>query len=194
MDFKELVTKSRSYRGYDESRKVTRQELEELVECARLCPSTTNLQALKFYISCEEEVNSLIGHQVIFGGRIRAQVILPHAGKSPTAYIVICLDKDISTNNQAFAVDTGIAAQTMLLAASEKGLGGIMLGSFSADKLSAAIGLAENLHPMLVLAIGKPDDKIVITDAVNGDIGYTRDENDVHYVPKRSVGELIINK
>ena len=49
--FLELVKKSRSYRGFDESRKVTRQELEYLVECARFAPSSSNIQALKFFLA-----------------------------------------------------------------------------------------------------------------------------------------------
>lgn len=49
--------------------------------------------------------------------------------------------------------------------------------------------------PVLIVAIGKPDETIVLTDVKeDGDINYYRDENDVHYVPKRSLEDLIINK
>ena len=45
---KDLLEKNRSYRGYDETRKVTEEELRELVACTRLCPATANVQPLKY--------------------------------------------------------------------------------------------------------------------------------------------------
>ena len=88
----------------------------------------------------------------------------------------------------------GIVAQTMLLAAVEKGLGGCMIGNYDAGQVKQALGLAEHLAPVLILALGKPDETIVITEVgEDGNVNYYRDENDVHYVPKRSLEDLIIN-
>lgn len=52
---KDLVLKNRSYRGYDPSRKVTREELAGFVDCARLSPSSVNAQPLKYYLASSEE-------------------------------------------------------------------------------------------------------------------------------------------
>ena len=49
---KDLLKKSRSYRGYDESYQVTREQLTELVDCARYAPSSVNLQPLKYRLVC----------------------------------------------------------------------------------------------------------------------------------------------
>ena len=80
----------------------------------------------------------------------------------------------------------------MLLAAVEMGLGGCMIGSFNAGLLRDVLNLEENIKPQLVIALGKPDEEIILTDAVDGNIGYYRDEEDRHYVPKRSVQDMII--
>ena len=86
-------------------------------------------------------------------------------------------------------------AQTMLLAATEMGLGGCMISNYDAGQVREALELPEHLMPVLIVAIGKPDETIVLTDVKeDGDINYYRDENDVHYVPKRSLEDLIINK
>ena len=86
-------------------------------------------------------------------------------------------------------------AQTMLLAATEMGLGGCMIGNYDAGQVREALEMPEHLMPVLIVAIGKPDETIVLTDVKeDGDINYYRDENDVHYVPKRSLEDLIINK
>lgn len=55
----DLVKMNRSYRGYDHSRKVSRDELVKLVEAARLCPSSVNAQPLKYFLAYEEETVSV---------------------------------------------------------------------------------------------------------------------------------------
>ena len=117
---------------------------------------------------------------------------LPHPGKEPAAFIVICQDADIDTNLSRYQRDVGIVAQTMLLRAAELGLGGCMIGSFNAGPVHDALALAENIKPLLIIAIGKPDEEVILTDAKDGNTAYYRDEADRHYVPKRVLTELII--
>ena len=45
----------------------------------------------------------------------------------------------------------------------------------------------------LVLALGKPKEKVVVVPVgADGDVRYYRDEEQVHYVPKRSLDEMIL--
>ena len=67
-----------------------------------------------------------------------------------------------------------------------------MIGNFNAGTLHDAIGLAEPIKPLLVVAVGKPDEEIILTDVKDGKTGYYRDEKDRHYVPKRAVEDLIL--
>lgn len=192
MDFLQLVKKNRSYRGFDERVKVKREELERLVECARFCPSSINNQALKFYLSCTDETNALI--QPLTGWARRLKTIqLPHPGHCPTGFVVICYDSNIPGGAARYAKDVGIVAQTMLLGAVDMGLGGCMIGNFVPERISAALELPVNLEPVLILAVGKPDETVVLTDAENGEVGYYRDDAGRHYVPKRPLNELILN-
>ena len=193
---KELALKNRSYRGFDESVRFSREDLAELVDIARVCPSSTNKQVLKFYIAWDKESVDKIFPLTRWAGML-PQEHLPREGKKPTAFIVICLDKSIVPNASTlqFGYDAGIAAQTMLLAAVEKGFGGIMLGGFNRESVHKTLELGEQLEPVLLVALGKPADDIRLVDLPeSGDTRYWRDENDVHYVPKRSLEELIINK
>ena len=191
---KDLVQKNRSYRGYDESRKVTREELVHLVECARLAPSSVNMQPLRYYlIHTQEELDLL--QPLTNWARALPELTLPHPGHCPTGFVVICQDTNLNPSIPRFQKDIGIVAQTMLLAAVEMGLGGCMIGNYDAGKVKAALNLAENLAPVLIVAIGKPDETIVLTDVgPNGETNYYRDENDVHYVPKRSLVEMIFKR
>lgn len=192
MNFKELVKKNRSYRGFDHTRKVTEEELKEMADCARLAASSVNIQPLKYVLVCDEEETAKV-QAVTRWARNLPEITLPHPGKEPTAFIVICQDLEIHDNKQRFVRDVGIAAQTILLAAVSMGLGGCMIGNYNREQLIDVLHLRANLEPMLVVAIGKPDEEIVLTEV--GDDGrteYYRDEKDVHYVPKRALQDVIL--
>ena len=191
---KDLVLKNRSYRGYDHSYAIDHAVLEELADLARLCPSSVNLQPLKLFLACDPETVGKIQAQTAWAKGLPDRK-LPCPGKEPTAFIVICQDDRIDENLNRFQRDVGILAQTMLLGAVEKGLGGCMIGNFKAQSLAQAVSLPEYLHPLLVVALGKPAEEIILVDVPeNGNTGYYRDAQNRHFVPKRSLKELIIEK
>lgn len=193
MDFHELVKKNRSYRGFDESVMIPREKMLKIVDCARLCPSSVNIQPLKYFISCTKEQNAVI--QPLTGwARQLPELDLPFEGHRPTAFVVICHDTDIAENAERFYKDVGITAQTMLLCATDMGYGGCMIGNFVPDKVKAALSLPKNLIPVLIVAFGKPDENIILTEpGENGDVKYYRDKQNNHYVPKRALDEVLIN-
>lgn len=93
-----------------------------------------------------------------------------------------------------FGVDHGIAAQSILLGATELGLGGCMIGSIKREELRENLNIPEHLEILLVLAIGKPKEKVVIEPvAAEGNIKYWRDDQQTHHVPKRSLEDIIVN-
>ncbi len=190
--FKDIVKKSRSYRGYDESRRISREELLELVDCARFAPSSVNGQPFQYLLVWKkEDVDRL---QPLTGwARALPDMKLPHPGKCPTAFVVICQNTEWDPDLNRYLRDVGAVAQTMLLAATQEGLGGIMIGNFSPAKVAQEMELPETIVPMLIVAFGKPDEKIVITEIENGQsTKYYRDEQDVHYVPKRKLEDIVL--
>ncbi|MGC9522316.1 MAG: nitroreductase family protein [Anaerolineae bacterium] len=186
---KDLIAKSRSYRRFDESVSIPMETLRELVELARLSPSASNRQPLKFVLVNDCEINAQIFPCLAWAGFLKDWGG-PAEGERPSAYVVILGDTEISKNP---AVDEGIAAQSMMLGAAEKGFGGCMVGSIQRDRLRELLDIPERYEILLVLALGKPAETVVI-DRVgeDGDIAYWRDQNDVHHVPKRTLDELIL--
>ena len=117
-------------------------------------------------------------------------VIVVHEGERPAGYIIILLDKEIS---QAAGCDHGIAAQSILLGAREKGLAGCMHGSVNREAVMEAFGIPSRYEILLVISLGKPKEEVVLeTVGPDGSINYWRDENSVHHVPKRPLDEIII--
>lgn len=184
----DLVLKNRSYRRFDGKTAVSVKTLEQLVELARICPSSRNQQALKFMAvnrpdQCEKLFPCLAwaGYLKDWDG--------PVPEERPTAYIIILGDIQVGSG---FQIDLGICAQTILIGAVEKELGGCMIGSIKRDQLRILFSIPPYLEILLVLAIGKPVEKVVIEPVKDGNIRYWRDQNQIHHLPKRSLQEILI--
>lgn len=189
MNLKDLILKNRSYRRFYQDFPISRATLVELVDLARLSASAANSQPLKYMLSCDPQTNALIFPHLGWAGYLKDWGG-PAEGERPSAYILILGDKRIRQN---FGCDHGIAAQSILLGATEKGLGGCMIGSVQRAEVMQALKIPEHFEILLVLALGKPKEKVEI-EAVNesGDIRYWRDAQGVHHVPKRSLEEIIL--
>lgn len=180
-----LLKHNRSYRGYDASFRVREDQLRKIVEVATLCPSARNQQVLRFRPVLEDEAPKVLRH-IRLGGAL-PELHLPFPGTEPNAFIVICSTMEES---KYVDIDLGIVAQSMLLQAVEMGLGGICIGAFDHKELREELSLP--LEPLLVLAIGRPAEKIVLTECREGDnLNYYR-EGDTHYVPKITIDDLIL--
>jgi nitroreductase len=188
MNVKELVLKNRSYRRFEQGVRIEEKTLRELVELARCSGTAANRQPLKFMLSADAEKNARIFKTVGFARQLSWQG--PEEGDRPSAYIIILGDLDLS---KSFGCDHGIAAQSILLGAVEKGLGGVMLGSANKDVLRAELKIPEKYDILLVIALGKPKETVVLEKMpADGKTAYWRDEKGVHHVPKRSLDELIV--
>jgi nitroreductase len=186
---KELIFKNRSYRRFDQEYRIEAQTLRELVDLARLSPSAANLQPLKYILSHEPQKNALIFPHLGWAGYLKDWPG-PAEGKRPSAYIIILGDTEISTS---FGCDHGIAAQSILLGAVEKGLGGCIIGTVQREKLRKVLDIPSRYEILLVLALGKPKEEVVVEMArPTGDIKYWRDGEGLHHVPKRPLDEIII--
>ena len=188
---KDLLKQSRSYRSFDASAKITREQLLEWVDHTRYCPSSINLQMLKFSLVTDPDECAALLTQTRWAGKLK-DVSLPPIGHEPVAYIVICSDSSVIPSAQDFQKDVGIVAQTMMLAASEAGYGGCMIGSFSAQKLVELLSLPQSLIPQLILALGRPDEQVeIVEESEDGSVTYYR-ENGTHFVQKRRLENLIV--
>jgi nitroreductase len=185
----DLVLRNRSYRRFYQETAIDPATLRELVDLARLSASGSNRQPLKFLLSSDPERNALIFPHLAWAGLL-ADWPGPSEGERPSAYIVILGDTAIAPS---FGVDHAIAAQSMLLGAAERGLGGCMIASIHKEGLRQALSIPARYEILLVLALGEPKE-VVQVDLVGpgGDTRYWRDAEAVHHVPKRALDEIIL--
>jgi len=186
----DLVRACRSIRRFRQDAAISRQTLLDLIDVGRLSASGSNLQPLKYWISVDPATNAKIFPHLSWAGYL-TDWPGPEEGERPAAYIVVLGDKKI---REDFGIDPGIAAQTIMLAACEKGIGGCMLTSVQRAPLRRALAIPEQYDILLVLALGLPVEKVVLEDVgPDGSIKYWRDADRVHHVPKRSLREIVIN-
>jgi len=187
----ELIKQNRSYRRFYQDHAVELDTLKSLVNLGRLSASGANFQPLKYILSCDPQQNAKIFACLAWAAYLKDWKG-PQEGERPAAYIVVLGDTEISKDA---GCDHGIACQSILLGAREKGLGGCMLGSINREALREHLNISKQYAILLVLAIGKPKEEVVIDKVgADGSIRYWRDEQGVHHVPKRELGDIIIGE
>ena len=185
--FIDLVKQNRSYRRFRADEKISADKLVNFVEAARYTPSACNFQNIRYAIVTEKELSDKVFETLRFANYLKDWKG-PSEAERPAAYIVLMTDKSFDT---LLAIDLGISAQTILLAAASEGYGGCIFRGFNREALTAAMN-KDGYTPELVIALGVPAEEVKIVDVKNGDIKYYRDEKSVHYVPKRTLDELIL--
>lgn len=184
------MEKNRSYRRFYEE-EISIEILKELIALARITPSTANSQALKYRLVYTVKEREQVFQTLHWAGAL-PDWDGPEEGERPSAYIIIVCDQNLGKNKMT---DDGIVAQTMLLGAVEKGLGGCIIGNIKRDKLAEVLEIDTTRFTIdLVLALGKPKETVVLTELPeSGDTRYYRDKEQIHYVPKRALEDLILS-
>jgi nitroreductase len=184
---KDLILKNRSYRKFHADHNISLEVLESLVDLARITPSSKNFQPLKYALvhskPLSDEVFQCLGwakHLKDWNG--------PAENERPPSYIVMLLDKNL---NQQALIDAGISAQTILLAAMEKGIGGCIIRTVDREKLASILKLPDHFEIIQVIALGLPNQEVVLTEVdESGKTNYF-EKDGIHYVPKRKLKDII---
>lgn len=190
---RDLLISDRSVRRFDASRPVSLDILESLVDLTRFCASGRNMQPLRYRLVFTPEETAAVYPLLVWAGYLR-DWDGPVPAERPVAYLVQCLDTRYGTN---CLCDDGLQLQAITLGATALGLGGCIIKSFNVPELKNTLALPEGMEPRYVLALGYPKEtvKTVDTDgSADADIKYYRTADGTHYVPKRPLSELIIEK
>ena len=192
MMMESLVLRNRSYRAFDESCPISREVMTDLVDLARRTASGLNKQPLRYRILTDAADLAKMQANCRMGSALTDRKLPPENGK-PTGFILMFTDSADESPDFLALKDAGIAAQTILLAATEMGFGGCMLGSFDAARLCADFHVPARYVPRLAIALGKPAEQVRLTEAADAaHLCYYRDENNVHYVPKLSLEDILL--
>jgi nitroreductase len=190
MNIKQLVEKNRTIRRFDEKYEISIEKLTELIDLARMSASAANRQPLKYMLITRSDERARLFPFLSWAGYLTTWEG-PDPGERPASYIVILGDKEISDK---FGIDPGIAAQSMMLGATEAGIGGCIIASVKREALRKEFQIPDQYEILHVLALGKPVEHVVLETIKENDVKYWRDSQAVHHVPKRTLDEIIIHK
>ena len=185
---KHLANTTRSYRRFRQIYPVTPELMTQWGDNARVSASAGNKQPLRYRIVTDKEQCAQIFETLTWAAAL-PDWDGPESGQRPTGYIIMATDSE-TFKGELWRFDAGIAAQTIMLSSTEEGFGGCIMLSFKRGELKKILSMPEDLEPVLVLALGRPIEDIRLVDAVQGDTTYYRDEQQVHYVPKRKLEDI----
>jgi len=146
MEVSEAIRLRRSVRAYD-SKPIPEDVLNEVLEAGRIAPSAMNYQPWHFIVVRDPDKRKALTDGRYAKFLTQSPVVIVGLGDrkaSPTWHIV----------------DTTIALQQMVIAATSKGLGTCWIGSFYEDKVRAALEIPERYTVVAMIALGYPKEKL----------------------------------
>lgn len=186
---KNLLIANRSVRRFDNSRKISNEEVSALVDLTRFCASGRNLQPLRYRIVTESEECDRLFPALAWAGYYK-DWDGPEENERPAAYLVQCLDTGLAEN---CLCDDGLQLEAITLGATAKNISCCIIKAFNREKVISELNLPSNMNPRYVLALGYAAERIVLEDLkTDGDYRYYRDPESTHHVPKRTLDQLII--
>ncbi|TYR81517.1 nitroreductase family protein [Priestia megaterium] len=178
-----VVKERRSVRHYDPNFKISKEEIQELLEIAVQAPSSSNLQPWRFLVIDEQEMKEQLlpiannQQQIVDAsaviavlGDIRAyqnaERIYGELVENGTMTKEI---KDFYVNsiNQNYGslsveqatkiamIDGGLVSMQLMLAAKAKGYDTVPMGGFSPEKFVEEFNVPENFKPVMLISLGK---------------------------------------
>lgn len=186
-EFKELCEKTRSHRSFYPC-EVGRRELLEMIEAARLAPSTKNSQEVRYLLVESGKIAEEIFPFTRWAGMIEWN---PEIEEAPSAYILLCSKSQPGIPENFLNFDMGAASQNIILTARTMGYGTCIIAAYNKKEVEKILGVSSEYKSHILIAIGKPKDEVEIVDVENGDTKYYRVQNK-QFVPKFSLEELVI--
>ena len=169
---------------------ISKENIYDIIDAARVAPTGANLQSLKYMIVSDRELREKMFPYIKYAGYLPDWN--PTFDRCPPVFIVVLNDTGIKPTDKC-EVDCGSAIMSMCLAATEKGIGSCWLGAISRPELKEILKIEDKYDITYLLGIGYPDQdaiEVPMTDSIK----YYFDENGTVCVPKRSMEEIVIKE
>lgn len=184
MEVSEAIRSRRSIRKFREER-VSREDLIDLVNYARLAPSGMNKQPLEFVVVDEPDLERELFNYTNWAGAVEWD---PEPEERPRAYILILINPEVNPATENH--DAGLAAGNICLGAVDKGLGTCLLGAIDKKSIKKLVDVPDHFELDLAVGLGYPDQEIRLEEKSER-IDYWLDEEGTFHVPKKPVEDML---
>jgi len=187
MTVEEAIGNRRTIRKFQQ-KAISQEILLGLVNAARLAPSTSNLQPIKYKIVNEKSLVDALFPLVRWAAYIAPEGT-PKEGEHPVAFIVVC--DDTAIRKEGYETDAGAAIENLILTAETEGIGVCWMGAVDRVKIHELLGLDKTMVIHTVLALGYKAEHPVLETA-EATIKYYKDKDGTLHVPKRSLSSVLL--
>ena len=191
MELMELLKTRRTYRKFDETRKIPDDAVEDIVRAQQYASCGNNRQPLRYIVVSDEKLVNEIFEITKWAASLPDNQGRPKEGERPTMFIAVL--EDNSLRNAVTGTDVGLAISNMTLAAWSHGIGSCIIFNVNKDKLSQILNIGEEYTAACVVAFGYPVHKSLIKEAGRDEsLSYYINEDGDYVVPKRRIEDTVI--
>lgn len=167
---------------------IKKEDIMQIIDCARLAPYGANLQPLKFAVVEAEDKRRDIFPMIKYAGYLTDWN--PGFDECPPVFIAVLCDTTLKPTANT-ECDSGAAVMSMILAAEELGISTCWLGAIDRSGIKEALGLDDKYDITYMLGLGygaQTGEVFDMTDSVK----YYFDEDENVHVPKRTMNEILV--
>jgi nitroreductase len=166
MNTLEAIKTRRSVRKFSD-KPVEPEKLQAVLEAAQQAPSWANMQCCRFVVvtdpAIRERISDLSYLEAYFATRgYRSNPAQKALAQAPVV-IVACADPTESgtlRGQQYYLADLGIAAQNLMLAAHDVGLGSVFVGVFNEEELGELLEIPPDIRIVGLFPLGYPQGEV----------------------------------
>jgi len=187
MSIKKIIYERRTIRKF-KIQTINTSDLVELIDFARMAPSASNIQSLKYIIVNNQEKVIEVFKNTKWAGYLKGDGS-PTIEQRPRAFIIVL--NDMIIKKEGYELDAGASIENILLGAQSKKIGTAWLGAINKVNIKSILEISNQYKIIAAIALGYADYKTKIEDVKN-DIKYYLDKEDILHIPKRKISEVIL--
>ncbi|RLF39226.1 MAG: nitroreductase [Thermoplasmata archaeon] len=152
MELYDVIRLRKSIRSYDNSKSVEEEKIRYILECAQRAPSWMNKQCWHFIVITDREKILEVAKTDIINRWIKQAPVI----------IVGCADPHLSGSREGidyYIVDTAIAMEHLILAATDVGLGTCWIGAFNENKIKELLEIPPRIRIVALTPVGYPKEE-----------------------------------
>lgn len=189
MELMKLLETRRTYRRFNQSKKIPQPVINDIVNSIGLASSAANLQPLRYTFVTEEVLSDKLFNSVKWAARLPKELGTPKEGEKPVMYVVVWYDE--KDKNNWIDIDLGLAISNMTLAAWNHGVGSCIFGSMNPKEVSELMGYDETAKVASVIAFGYPTHTSTLVEMEDDQVAYRLDDDKNYIVPKRKLKDIV---
>lgn len=187
IDLMELLASRRTYRRFQQDKKIPEAVLADILTAQRLASSACNQQRLRYLVIKTPELVEQVFPLTKWAALLPPEQGTPKEGEHPVMYILVLYRR--SQKNKWLDTDAGLAIGNMTLAAWNHGVGSCIMDNIDRPGLTQLLKLDEDVEIHSAIAFGYPQHQSQVVEAKE-DLRYYLDANRDYCVPKLAVSEV----